>query len=254
MKAKGRPRRRWFRMGSGLATTTIAALLAAPAIAGPPYVTDDPQPTDHGHWEIYAFTSFTRVSGLTAGASGLDINYGAFKDVQATVVIPVAWDSTGASGIGEVEIALKYKVLHQKAGSWTPDVAIFPRLFTPAVSARFRQGGPSLWLPVWAQKDFGPWSVFGGGGYTFHPGAGNRGFWTEGLTVTRDFGERLNLGVEIYHQDAARRDEKTYTGLNLGVIYKATKHWSLLAAAGPGVQNARDQGQFNAYLALQAVY
>ena len=28
-----------------------------PAMAGPPYITDDPVPTDTGHWEIYAFTA-----------------------------------------------------------------------------------------------------------------------------------------------------------------------------------------------------
>ncbi len=38
----------------------VAALapigVAAPAVAGPPYLTDDPVPTDTGHWELYAFT------------------------------------------------------------------------------------------------------------------------------------------------------------------------------------------------------
>ena len=28
---------------------------ATAAFAGPPYLTDDPIPTDTGHWEIYAF-------------------------------------------------------------------------------------------------------------------------------------------------------------------------------------------------------
>jgi hypothetical protein len=32
-----------------------AALLSLPALAGPPYITDDPEPTDTGHYEIYFF-------------------------------------------------------------------------------------------------------------------------------------------------------------------------------------------------------
>ena len=34
----------------------VLAGVAAPAVAGPPYLTDDPVPTDTSHWEIYAFT------------------------------------------------------------------------------------------------------------------------------------------------------------------------------------------------------
>ena len=32
---------------------------ARPAVAGPPYVSDDPEPTDYKHWEIYTFSSGT---------------------------------------------------------------------------------------------------------------------------------------------------------------------------------------------------
>jgi hypothetical protein len=42
---------------------------AAPALAGPPYLTDDPVPTVTGHWEIYAFGSGEgRKSNLDADA------------------------------------------------------------------------------------------------------------------------------------------------------------------------------------------
>ncbi|HTX51339.1 MAG TPA: hypothetical protein VME40_18335 [Caulobacteraceae bacterium] len=33
--------------------------LPAAAVAGPPYVTDDAEPTDPGHWEIYAYAART---------------------------------------------------------------------------------------------------------------------------------------------------------------------------------------------------
>src|SRR5262249_32627793 len=36
------------RLGIG----TLLLAIAAPAIGGPPYQTDDPEPTDFGHWEI----------------------------------------------------------------------------------------------------------------------------------------------------------------------------------------------------------
>lgn len=71
-----------------------AALLAATmcvgtAWAGPPYVTDDPEPTDLGKWEIYGFGDGTRFAHSTEAATGFDINYGAAKDLQLTTVIEV---------------------------------------------------------------------------------------------------------------------------------------------------------------------
>ena len=39
-----------------LVAATVAALaLGSPALAGPPYVIDDPHPTERGRWEIYNF-------------------------------------------------------------------------------------------------------------------------------------------------------------------------------------------------------
>ena len=71
----------------------LLALLATPNVAwaGPPYVTDDPQPTDVGHWEIYAFATGAEASGDLAGEAGLDINYGAANDLQVTSVIPASF-------------------------------------------------------------------------------------------------------------------------------------------------------------------
>jgi hypothetical protein len=54
--------------------------LARPALAGPPYVSDDPEPTDYKHFEIYTFNSGTAMRGDTSGTSGIDFNYGAAPD------------------------------------------------------------------------------------------------------------------------------------------------------------------------------
>jgi hypothetical protein len=54
-------------------------------------------------------------------------------------------------------------------------------------------------LPVWAQKDMGPWSLFGGG-YAINPGDGNRNYWTGGIALTRQASKQLLLGVEADRQ------------------------------------------------------
>lgn len=229
---------------------------AGPALAGPPYVTDDPQPTDLGHWEIYNYVTWARTPGNSAGEGGLDLNYGGAKDLQLTLVIPAAFQTGGGLdlGMGDIEAAAKYKVLHQKDGSPMPDVSVFPRLFLPTAPSRLGTGRVGLLLPVWAQKDFGKWSLFGGGGYQINPGPGQRNFWVSGAVLTRQFTDRFSLGAEVYHQTRDAADARDFTGVNLGMTYQLVKHWSLLAAGGPGVQNAHGQGQYQAYLALEAQY
>ncbi len=233
-----------------------AAILASPVSAGPPFVSDDPEPTAKGHWEIYAFAAGTRVQGETDGGIGLDINYGGAKDLQLTAVVPLDYQvgRGGNVGLGNIELAAKYKFLHQKDGTLLPDVAFFPRVFVPTAGQRFGTRRLSLLLPLWAQKDFGKWSLFGGGGYTINPGAGQRNFWLTGIGLQRAIGDRFMLGAEIYRQTADADDARRSTAVNFGGSYRLSKHWSLLASAGPGIEHAHSQGQYVFYTALKADY
>lgn len=237
----------------------VAAALvagAAPALAGPPFITDDPEPTDLGKWEIYAYGNGTHVPGETAGEAGLDFNYGAAKDLQLTAVFPAAYDSMPGHkswGAGDIELAAKYKVLHQD-GPAGLDVAVFPRFFLPTAFDRGSDRHVSLLLPVWAQKDYGKWSVFGGGGYTINPGAGNRDFWIGGLVVSRQMSDRLFLGAELYGQGATTRDGRSSAFATVGGGYRFSKHWSLIADGGPGLVSQRAAGQSIFYVALKADY
>lgn len=241
---------RLVRVALAAALTTVAW----PAFAGPPFVTDDPEPTDVGHWEVYGFVTGTHVQGDTDAQGGLDINYGAAKDLQLTAVIPVDFGSARTSGLGGVELAVKYRFLHQVEGSLVPDVAFFPGLVAPTTSHPLTADRTGVLLPVWAQKDLGKWSLFGGGGYEINPGADNRNFWLTGVGFTREVTERWTLGGEIYRQTADTRAGRAFAGLNAGAIYKLGDHWSLLASAGPGVENLRQAGQYDFYLALGATY
>jgi len=258
MEAGARAVSRW----SAVAMIVVGAALLAfgasvpGAQAGPPYVTDDPAPTDTGHWEIYNFVTGVHTPGDTSGEAGFDINYGAAKDLQLTLVLPLAFDDaeTADVGSGPVEMAAKYEFLHQRDGELTPDVAVFPRLFLPTAGRRFSSGRFSLFVPLWAEKDFGKWSLFGGGGYDINPGPGERNFWMSGVVLSRTVSDKLSIGAEVDRQTPDATDAKPFTGLNLGVTYRLTPHWSLLAASGPGVQNAGRQGQYVVYLSLKADY
>ncbi|MDP4003542.1 hypothetical protein [Methylobacterium sp. NEAU K] len=247
-----------LRCAAVLPLTALVLLLATslPVQAGPPYITDDPEPTDTGHWEIYHFGMGTRTFGVTAGQAGMDINYGAYKDLQLTAVIPADFEHgpTSNVGVGDIELAAKYRFLHQAEGDITPDVAFFPRLFLPTANRTFGSGRLEVFLPVWAEKDFGDWSLFGGGGYTINPGLNQHNYWLGGAVLQRTITDQLSLGVEVYHQTSAAVSTAPLTGINLGLTYKLFDHWSLLAAGGPLFGHTGPGASYSFYVSLKADY
>ncbi len=223
-----------------LGLLVFLGLLATPVLAGPPYVTDDPEPTDEGHYEIYAFAGGTTTEDGGGGAGGIDFNYGAAPDLQLTAVIPVAWDnpSDGRAGtnLGNIELAAKYKFLHQDDSGM--NVAFFPRIFLPAGSGTVGERHVSLLLPLWIGRSWNDWSTFGGGGCIINRGGDSQNFCQAGWAVTNQIMPRLQVGAEIYHQTADTIGGRASTGLGFGALYDLTQNLHLLASDGPGIQNA----------------
>lgn len=48
------------------------------AVAGPPYVTDDPEPAELHHWEVYLATidQWSREDGWSGTSPHIEVNYG----------------------------------------------------------------------------------------------------------------------------------------------------------------------------------
>jgi len=131
----------------------VLAAGIGPAVAGPPYQSDDPEPTDFGHFEIYSFDKGAFGRSGSSSASGLDFNYGAAPDLQLTAVVPFGYDAPSdgpsAFGPGNVELAAKYKLIHQDTLGL--DVSVFPRVFLPSPS---QTGDPyaSILVPTGFRK------------------------------------------------------------------------------------------------------
>ena len=230
-----------------IAFAAMMLLTAAPAWAGPPYDTDDPDPTDFRHWEIYNFVGGARVGGAFEGTAGFDLNYGPVPGVQLTATLPL--DFTRGPGartaIGDVELGVKYRFFHnEKAGV---SIAAFPRVILP--TARGGSGKAGVLLPVWASKEFGRWALFGGGGYAINPGLGNRNYWQTGIALTREVNDRLSIGVEATHHGPDALDARPTTTLGVGAIYRLKGPLSLLVSAGPSFAG-RDGDKYHAYVAL----
>jgi hypothetical protein len=111
-----------------------------------------------------------------------------------------------------------------------------------------------VFLPIWLQKDFGPWSAYGGGGYWINPGAGNKNYGFLGAALWRKVNDRLNLGAEVFHQTSPSAEVKESTGLDVGVIYDLSEHWHLLGSAGTGIQSRRETNRFSYYIAVSLTF
>jgi hypothetical protein len=235
-----------------LAGWTVLAAVSGTAIAGPPYVSDDPEPTDYQHYEIYLFTNGMNARDGTSGASGLDFNYGAAPDLQVTGMVPIAYQYpvTGSTvaGFGNFELAAKYRFLHQAEIGW--DVAVFPRVFLPSVSARVGEGHASLLLPLWLEKDWGDWSTFGGGGCMINRGGGSQDFCQASWALTRQVFPDLQLGAEIVHQTADKRGGRVSSGIGVGLRYDINENFHLLGYAGPGLQHAAETARYSWYVSV----
>ena len=219
-------------------------LAATAAWAGPPFLTDDPEPTETGHWEIFLPLFEGEGSGTDFGGSfGAELNYGLVKDVQLTLGLPVPYthDASGwTSGAGDIAASVKYRFYHNAAAG--VQIAAFPGVTLPTAGNGLGAGRVTALLPIWAQKDIGAWSVFGGGGYAINPGLGNRNYWTGGLAVSRQFGAKLRIGVEADRQGPGVVGGSSSTSLGIGAIYDLPGPLRLLASGGPTREDRGGRG------------
>jgi hypothetical protein len=258
--------------GAKAALSLAAALVAAtPASAGPPFLTDDPEPVAEGHWELYAFS----IGGLAhhAGAgfpAAFEANYGALPNLQLHAQTPLAFSTvSGAApqyGYGDTEFGAKFRFVTPGEGDWRPQLAVYPLLLLPTGDAArgLGTGRTHAFLPLWLKKDWGNWTTYGGGGWWLNPGPGNKDYWFAGWLLERRVSDTLALAGEIFHQTAFATGgvgspgfplgSRDMTGFNLGGVYDLSQHYHLLFSAGRGIQNAETTDTFTWYLGLQATF
>jgi hypothetical protein len=230
----------------------VLAALVRPALAGPPYISDDPEPTDYTHFEIYSFNLGTTTRNGTAGMAGVDFNYGAAPDLQLTAMLPAGFigQADGSTDIGmtNIELAAKYRFLHQD--TFGLDVSLFPRVFVPSGSNIIGYNRAAVLLPIWVQKDWGGgWSTFGGGGCMIG-GLGSEDFCLAGAVLTYQLLPKLQIGGEFYHQTTDKIGTPATSSLGVGVRYDLNDTYHLLGYVSRSVENTNETNQLSWYASI----
>ena len=203
---------------------------------GPPYQTDDPVPVDLHHYEFYIFGGADGTPAeMDSTGPALEFNSGAIPSVQLHAILP--WGAVapsnnpvyrpgglGPTAFGLTDTELGAKIAYFKETKYIPQIGTFTMFEMPTGNYALGLGVGKVWyrLPVWLQKNFGHWLLDGGAGETVVPQTSYRNFPYGGFLVKYTFGERLELGGEVFshaREGFATPQTQSSTLIDLGGVY-----------------------------------
>ncbi len=226
----------------------VASVLMAASettVAGPPFMTDDPEPLEYQHSEAYVFSTYDKGpdGGKQTQLPAFEYNTSPIEDVHLHLMVPFTnlYPADGTQkqhGLGDVEVGIKYRFVHES--DIHPQIGIFPMLELPTGDSDKSLGNGRAWwtLPVWVQKSWGDWTTYGGGGRAFNNAPGMRNYNFGGWLLQRKVTDSLILGGELFAQGATTEDGQHATFFNVGGYYndiKACGNCNLLFRVGHSI-------------------
>jgi hypothetical protein len=207
--------------------------------AGPPFITDDPEPVPFKHWEFYLSSiDFFQPKSKSGTLPHFETNYGVLPNVQLHLQLPLNYLTTGNSfdyGYGNTELGAKIRFLNLEKSKF--QVGIFPIFEIPTIQNEpFNNNHIQNFLPVWFQKSWKKLVTYGGAGYCFNPGNDNRNWQFVGWETQYDFTDKLTLGGEVFYKTAAITDDTQGSfGYNFGGFVNFSEHFHLIFSAGQSI-------------------
>lgn len=217
----------------------LMLILALPKLwaqAGPPFQTDDPTPVDLGHYEFYVFGAIDGTPAeLDPTGPAFEFNWGAIPNIQLHAILPFgavipannpvyapAGTGPSAYGLTDMELGVKFGFIKQTRRR--PQIGSFTMFEIPTGNSTKGLGVGRAWykLPIWVDKDVGPWSLCGGMGYTVVPQDGYDNFLYGGFLVKREIDKRLEMSAEVFshaHEGVAAAQTQASTMIDAGGYY-----------------------------------
>ena len=241
----------------GAALCLVLGLVSSSASAGPPYITDDPEPVEYRHWEVYlASMSFEDDEGWTGTAPHVEVNYGVVPNLQLHVITPLAFSvppggGTPAYGYGDTELGAKFRFVQET--KWIPMIGTFPLVEAPTGdrAAGLGNGSTQLFVPVWLQKSFGRWTTYGGVGVWIDLGDRDRHWWYFGWHLERSLFDWLHVGAEVFYQTPDEHGGDQDARFNVGAVFDLSDVHHLMFSVGRGFVGPNE---FQSYVAYQITF
>jgi hypothetical protein len=169
-----------------------------------------------------------------------EFNWGAIPRVQLHMIAPwgainpsnnpiYAPGGTGPSAFGFIDMELGVKIAFIKESKYIPQIGTFTMFEIPTGSYDKGLGVGKVWykVPLWLQKNIGHWLLDGGAGETIVPQTPYRNFPYGAFLLKYTFGERLEIGGEIFshgREGYATPQTQASTMIDIGGYYHLKHH------------------------------
>ena len=214
----------------------LALPLSARAQGGPPLITNDPDTPGDGHWEInVAATGLYHDQAWEVSAPDVDVNYGLGERIQLSVHFEENWaratDGPWLSGLGPVELALRYRFVDEEKAGFA--LAVQPHWAKSWSSAAIRKGvapeHAEFGVPIQVARHIGKAVAGAELGRDFISGAPDE--WQLGAFGSRDC---VVKGLQcLAEMVVVRPDHATSETLaNLGARLELGEHFVVLGSIG----------------------
>lgn len=235
---------------------SLAAAGTLRAEGSPPMITDDPGTPGDGHWEInLGISTEKRPGSRTSELPLIDLNYGVGDRVQLKFEVPYLHQrETGAgseSAPGNSALGVKWRFVDH--GEKGPAVSVYPQVEfnTPGSSADERglvDHGSAFKLPFQYEQEVGPVDLVAQAGREFRSGGDT---WFYGLSVGHQFGEKVQLAVELAGEATAGLHRSVLVA-NAGLAVDLSERTSVLFSLGRELHNHDEpKASLVAFLGLQ---
>lgn len=220
------------------------------AWGGPPFRTDDPVPVAPQRWELYGGLQWSlgpQESSETAPS--IEVVHGVLGGLELSMSLSTALAlgqrERPQYGLGDVQLGGKLRFVEETR--LRPQVAVAPALVLPtgAAARGLRAGAFQASLPLWLQKEHGPWTAYGGGGLQLSSDRSHA--LSFGWVLQRSLSPRLALGAEAFFTMPLRPEPKQVE-LNLGATIDLTARHHLLFSAGPALGGGAQVQAYAAYV------
>ena len=249
-----------MRTPAAIVVLASALVLAgsAPAFAQQPFVTDDAEVTDAGHWHFqfsneYDVLQKAAYPNLRQDWTNLVFQYGLAHHLEVNVDFPLirienAHPTPSVFGPGDIDFAAKWKFVEETPGSKSPAFALDAAIELPTGNKEKQLGSgfEDYVLNFVLQKTLHPGTQlhvnagiqFAGNTQTGAVGIATPGqILSSGVSVTRDVSPVLHLGIdvngaEIHDGGPKERQLQLTVGGNYSVTSDDTLDFALIKGWG----------------------